>query len=265
MNLDIGMNGSKLKTKLNAGKLCLGAWMTLGHSAIAEIFANAGFDWIVVDLEHSTISIEQAGDLIRTIDLSGVSALVRLTSNDANQIKRVLDAGAHGIVIPNIKTVDEATLAVASTRYAPKGVRGVGLGRAQKYGPGFKDYLSWQEEDGPIVIVMIEDIAALPYLEEILSTDGIDGFIIGPYDLSCSMGIPGDFERPEFKRVVQQILEMGLKVGCPSGIHIVEPDPEMLNEAIKKGYRFIAYGVDIRMLDTSARLGVSASFKDFGK
>lgn len=250
------MYGANLKAKLKDGQLCLGTWVTLGHSAIAEIFARAGFDWVVVDMEHSTISMEQAGELIRTIDLAGVSPLVRLTSNDTNLIKRMMDAGAHGIVVPNVNSPDDAKIAVEATRYAPGGHRGVGLARAQRYGPGFKNYLAWQK-DGPVVIAQIEHQSALRHLDEIFTTSGVDGFIIGPYDLSCSMGMPGEFDRPEFVSAIQKILQTGIRVGCPAGIHIVEPDPEQLRKMISEGYRFIAYSVDIRMLDASARAGIS--------
>lgn len=255
------MNSSNLKNKLNQGKLTVGSWITIGDAAIAEIFSNAGFDWLVIDLEHSSISIDQAGDLIRTIDLSGVAPLVRLTSNDPNQIKRVMDCGAHGIVVPSINSAYEASLAVASTRYAPDGLRGVGLARAQDYGSNFTGYLEWQKTS-PVVIVQIEHINALDNLEAIFTTKGVDGFIIGPYDLSCSMGMPGDFHHPEFKEVVQKILRAGKESGCPSGIHLVEPDAELLNNTIEEGYKFIAYSVDIRMLDVSARHGTKIIKKD---
>jgi 2-keto-3-deoxy-L-rhamnonate aldolase RhmA len=254
---------SRLKHKLKANQLSLGTWITLGHAGIAEIFARAGFDWLVVDMEHSTISIEQAGELIRTIDLAGVAPLVRLTSNDINQIKRVMDAGAHGIVVPNINSPQEAKDAVTATRYAPLGRRGVGLARAQRYGPGFREYLDWQK-DGPVVIVQIEHYAALEHLEDIFSVPGVDAFIIGPYDLSCSMGMPGEFERPEFLAAMGRILKAGLKVGCPAGLHMVEPDPSRLRQVIDEGYRFIAYSVDIRMLDVSARVGIQIG-KDMEK
>lgn len=245
-----------LREKINSRVLTLGSWITLGHPAIAEIMARAGFDWLVVDLEHSVISIDMAGDLIRTIDLCGVAPLVRLTSNDPNQIKRVMDAGAHGIVVPMVNTPAEATQAVAATRYAPKGTRGVGLARAQGYGVDFQDYLNWQS-DGPVVIVQIEHKDAVDRLEEILAVPGVDGFIIGPYDLSCSMGIPGQFEQPEFISAMTHIRETGKRLGCPAGLHIVEPDLQRLEQTIREGYTFIAYSVDIRMLDVSVRLGIS--------
>ena len=249
-----------LKEKLRKGELTIGSWITLGSTGIAEIFANSGFDWVVIDLEHTTISLEQAGELIRTIDLVGVPALVRLTDNDTNQIKRIMDAGAHGIVVPMVNSVEDAMAAVAATRYAPTGHRGVGLARAQNYGPGFSDHLEWQK-DGPIVIAQIEHKSALDHLAEIFSVSGVDGFIIGPYDLSCSMGIPGEFDRPEFIKAMSKILQAGLKAGCPAGLHIIEPDTERLRQVISEGYRFIAYSVDIRMLDVTARAGVQMAKK----
>lgn len=252
------MRGSDLKEKLRKGKLSVGTWITLANTGIAEIFSKAGFDWLVVDLEHSTISIEQAGELIRTIDLAGATPLVRLTSNNVDQIKRVMDAGAHGIVVPNVNTPQDAKDAVAATRYAPSGRRGVGLARAQRYGAGFGDYLAWQK-DGPVVIVQIEHESSLAHLEDIFAVPGVDGFIIGPYDLSCSMGMPGEFERPEFRATIQRILQAGLRAGCPPGLHVVEPDSDRLREAIREGYRFIAYSVDIRILDVGARTGVRIS------
>lgn len=243
-----------LKEKLQAKLPCIGSWITLGNTGIAEIMAQAGYDWLVVDLEHSVISIDQAGDLIRVIDLCGVSPLVRLTSNNPDQIKRVMDAGAHGIVVPMVNNADDAARAVASVHYAPLGTRGVGLARAQKYGAGFKEYLEWQKASS-VVIVQIEHQDALEHLDAIFSVPGVDGFIIGPYDLSCSMGMPGQFERKEFKDALKRILDTGKRSGLPAGIHIVEPDLDYLEQAVGDGYRFIAYSVDIRLLDTGARAG----------
>jgi len=250
-----------LKQKLKNKQLTVGSWITIGNTSVAEIFSNAEYDWLVVDLEHTTISLEQAGELIRTIELSGTASLVRLTSNDENQIKRVMDAGAQGIVVPMVKSAKDAKSAVAATRYPPLGNRGVGLARAQGYGATFYEYLSWQSdpEDGPVVVVQIEHIESVANLKEILAVEGVDAFIIGPYDLSCSMGIPGEFDHPEFKQTIKNIIEIGKKADAVSGLHVVEPDIEKLNEAVKVGHKFIAYSVDIRMLDVAARKGVNES------
>jgi 2-keto-3-deoxy-L-rhamnonate aldolase RhmA len=245
-----------LKTRLRSHAVTLGSWITIGHPAVAEIMARAGFDWLVVDLEHSVLSIAQAGELIRTIDLCGVTPLVRLTSNQPDQIKRVMDAGSHGIIVPMVNSPDDAAKAVAATRYAPRGSRGVGIARAQGYGVGFQDYLKWQA-DGPVVIVQIEHTDAVERLEEILTVPGVDGFIVGPYDLSCSMGFPGQFEREEFRGAMRRIREASHRRGCPGGLHIVEPDPAQLERALGEGYSFIAYSVDFRILDAGARAGIA--------
>ena len=244
-----------LRTTIASRTLTIGSWITLGHPSIAEIMAKAGFDWIVVDLEHSMIGLEQAGELIRTIDLCGVSPLVRLTSNNPDQVKRVMDAGAHGIIVPMVNSADEARRAVAATRYAPRGTRGVGLSRAQGYGARFQEYLQWQA-DGPVVIAQIEHRDGAKNLEEILMVEGVDGFIIGPYDLSCSMGIPGEFEREEFLAAMDGILTTAKRLQRPAGVHLVEPDLDRLEQAVRDGYTFIAYSVDFRILDHGVRQGV---------
>lgn len=243
------------RADLRSGNVSVGSWISVGHPTIAEVLAKAGFDWIVVDLEHSAMSIETAGELIRTIDLCDVAPLVRLTSNDQNQIKRVMDAGAHGIIVPMVNSAVEAAAAVAATRYAPRGTRGVGLSRAQGYGVRFREYVRWQDE-GPIVIAQIEHRDGIAHLEEILATPGIDGFIIGPYDLSCSLGFPGQFEHEEFVQTMAHIRKVGKRVNCPAGMHIVEPDLRRLDECVSEGFTFIAYSVDFRMLDVSAREAV---------
>ena len=249
-----------LKQKLNNKEFTIGSWITLGSPGVAEILANAGFDWLVVDLEHTTISLEQAGELIRTIELAGVSSLVRLTNNNEHQIKRVMDAGAQGIVVPMVKCADDAMRAIAATRYPPLGNRGVGLARAQQYGAAFKEYLLWQSDlnSGPVVVVQIEHIEAVDNLIDILAVEGVDALIIGPYDLSCSMGIPGEFENPDFVKTIERIIKISNKLDVISGLHVVEPHKEKLNNAIEVGHKFIAYSVDIRMLDVMARNGESA-------
>lgn len=235
-------------------ELTIGSWITLGHPAIAEIMANAGFDWLAIDLEHSVITIREAEELIRVIDLSGVIPLVRLTSNSSDLIKRVMDAGAHGVIVPMINTPKEAEMAVRSVKYPPLGERGIGLARAQKYGPGFDSYINWQEST--VVIVQIEHINAVSSFREILSVPGIDGFIIGPYDLSASMGIPGEFSNPKFITIMDEIKKTANEMNALGGVHIIEPDPEELKERISDGYKFIAYSLDIRMLDQTCRHGL---------
>jgi len=245
-----------LRDKIHTGTLTIGSWITLAHPAIAEIMANSGFDWLVVDLEHSVITIREAEELIRVIDLAGVVPLVRLTSNNSDQIKRVMDAGSHGVIVPMVNSAAEAERAVQAVKYPLRGKRGFGLARAQGYGAKFKEYLEWQEKRS-VIIVQIEHIDAVNNLESILSVDGIDGYIIGPYDLSGSMGIPGQFDHPDLLVVMEKIRVIAGKMNKSGGIHIVEPDAEQLQIKINEGQKFIAYSVDIRMLDSACRDGLT--------
>jgi 2-dehydro-3-deoxyglucarate aldolase len=246
-----------LKNKLRKNELIIGSWITLAHPAIAEIMARAGFDWLAVDLEHSVITIREAEELIRVIDLCGVTPLVRLSRNDPVQIKRVMDAGAHGVIIPMVNSAGEAEQAVAAVLYPPKGRRGVGLARAQGYGAAFEPYKRCLK-DKATVIVQIEHIQAVELLETILAVDGVDGFMVGPYDLSGSLGIPGDFEDPHMKKAMAKIRSASKISGKAAGIHIIEPDVQQLKSCIKEGYRFIAYSLDIRMLDYTCRSGLQS-------
>ena len=250
------MNNS-LKSALIKDEVTIGSWITIGHPAIAEIMCKAGFDWLVVDLEHSVITVREAEELIRVIDLCGVVPLVRLSANDPVQIKRVMDAGAYGVIVPMVNTASEAEQAVAAVRYPPKGRRGVGLARAQGYGSSFERYREWVNKE-TVVIVQAEHIQAVENLEAILSVDGVDGFILGPYDLSGSLSIPGQFDHPLMKEAMERIRSIGAASGKVAGIHVIEPDLGKVRERLDQGYRFVAYSVDIRMLDCACRSALNA-------
>lgn len=246
-----------LKQKLAANQVTIGSWITLAHPAIAEIMARAGFDWLTVDLEHSVITVREAEELIRVVALCGGTPLVRLSGNDADQIKHVMDAGAHGVIVPMVNSRADAERAVAAVHYPPRGSRGTGLARAQGYGTSFSDYRAWLEREA-VVIVMIEHAHAVENLEPILAVDGVDGFIIGPYDLSASLGRPGDFANPEMVKAIERIRSVGRKLRKPGGVHVVEPAPNELRKHMADGFTFLAYSLDMRMLDVAARSGLAA-------
>lgn len=249
------MQVESLKSKLAKGKFTLGSWITLAHPAIAEIMARAGFDWLTIDLEHSVITIREAEELIRVIVLLGVCPLVRLSINDPVQVKRVMDAGAHGVIVPMVNSVPDAARAVQAVRYPPEGKRGVGLARAQGYGSAFEQYRAWVNQES-VVIVQVEHIEAVKNLEAILSAEDVDGFIVGPYDLSGSLGVPGQFDHPSMKEAMDKIVSIGIASGKAAGIHVIEPDVEEVRRRVGEGYSFLAYSLDIRMLDSTCRLGV---------
>lgn len=232
-----------LKNKLRANRLAIGSWITLGHQSIAEIMCQAGFEWLVVDLEHSVITIDKAQQLIQIIELSGCIPLVRVGENNPLLIKRVMDAGAHGVVVPMVNSKADAEKAVRAVKYPSVGTRGVGLARAQGYGFEFEKYRDWVNKDS-VVIAQIEHIKAIENLEAILNTKGIDGSIIGPYDLSGSLGYPGEFDRAEVQKALIKYEKICQKMKKPMGIHSVQPDPTRASQYIKKGYSLVAVGVD---------------------
>ncbi|MBI3693967.1 MAG: 2,4-dihydroxyhept-2-ene-1,7-dioic acid aldolase [Acidobacteria bacterium] len=251
------MNQLHLKRDLRSHRVTIGSWITLAHPSIAEILARAGFDWLTVDLEHSVITIEQAGDLIRIIELCGVAPLVRLSFNDPVQAKRVMDAGAHGVIVPMVNSRAEAERAVAAVRYPPRGARGVGLARAQGYGAGFEEYRAWLERES-VVIVQIEHIQAVEHLDEILRVEGVDGFLVGPYDLSGSLQVPGQFEHPAMLEALAEIRRVASARNAAAGYHVVHPRPDLVIEKIEQGYCFLAYSVDMLFLGEMCRHGVRA-------
>lgn len=246
------------KATLASGVPVTGSWITIGHPAVAEIMCRAGFDWLVVDIEHTTITLSQAEELIRVITLCDMPALVRLTSNTPDQIKRIMDCGASGIIVPMVTSADEVRQALSSMHYPPRGMRGVGLARAQKYGAGFAEYRQWLDEEA-VCIVQIEHIDAVENCEEILSIEGVDAYFLGPYDLSSSMGLAGQTSHPDVVAAMDRVREVASRLKVPGGMHVVEPDPELLKQTIGKGFSFNAYSVDSRMLDTASRLGVTSA------
>ncbi|MBU0568824.1 2,4-dihydroxyhept-2-ene-1,7-dioic acid aldolase [bacterium] len=244
-----------LKEKLKNRQLTIGSWITLGHPSIAEIMAKAGYDWLTVDMEHSAITLDQAQHLIQVIELCGIVPLVRVGENNPNLIKRVMDAGSHGIIVPMVNTKEDAVRAVDSVRYPPRGSRGVGLARAQKYGADFEGYKDWNEKES-VVIVQVEHIKAVKNLEEILAVEGVDGFIIGPYDLSGSLGVPGQFDHPEMITALNRVKGVTMKLNAVSGFHVIPPDIEAFEKKVEEGYKFIAHSLDILILGEGCRRAI---------
>lgn len=245
-----------LKEKLKNGTATIGSWITIGHTAVAEIMAKVGFDWLVVDMEHSAITLSEAQQLIQVIELSGVTPLVRVGENNPLLIKRVMDAGAHGVIVPMVNSKEDAVNAVKAVKYPPVGTRGVGLARAQGYGMEFEKYKEWVNKNS-IVVVQIEHIEAINNLKEIMNVEEVDAGIIGPYDLSASMGYPGEFNRKEVQEMLSKFLEVSKVLKKPAGFHVVFPDSEDAKIKIDLGFNFLAFGLDTLFLATKARAELS--------
>ena len=234
--------------------ISIGTWQSLPNESIAEIFAKSGYEWVVIDLEHSTINVNQAEQLIRVIDLAGSKPFVRLSGHDPSQIKRVLDAGAKGILAPMIETLNQIEKIIAACHYPPYGSRGMGLARAQGYGENFSktDYISNRVNEIEIY-AQIESTKGLKNCKEIFSQN-INGYFIGPYDLSASLNNPGVFNSDEFYAAEDEILSIAKQENIKCGYHLVEPDKDQIKFLETKGYDMIAFSVDIRMIDQTARL-----------
>lgn len=245
-------NKSILKEKLSKKELSIGSWLTIPHQAVIEIMSTAGFEWLTIDMEHSPISIETIMNLIGHIQGNGMQALVRVSKNEEVAIKRVLDAGADGVIVPMIKNKDEAIEAVNYVKYPPLGKRGVGLNRAQRYGTAFDTYQDWVR-DSAVVIAQIEHIDAVNNLEEIFSVSGIDGIIVGPYDLSASMGYPGEYDREDVKEALEKVDRVAKKLNKPLGFHVIDSGYSKTLDKIKKGYTFLAFSLDFFFLGDKAR------------
>lgn len=230
----------------------IGSWITLNHISIAEIMADAGFDWLCIDMEHSVTDYFESLQLIATIQAKGLKAFVRVGENNTRIIKRVLDAGADGIIVPMVNTKEDALKAIEAVNYPPFGKRGVGLSRAQEYGFGFNEYKRGKAKNITL-IAQIEHIDAVKNLEEIIQLDGINGTFIGPYDLSGSMGKPGDYYDDDVKAVLKVYETTVKKYNKLVGYHVIEPDIQLVKEKVDQGYNFIAFSLDTLFLGSKAR------------
>lgn len=252
-----------LKEKLQNNKLTIGTWITIGHPSVVEVLSTAGFEWMVVDLEHSPIDFTMAQTLIATIQAKGMKALVRVSKNEEVVIKRVLDAGADGVVVPMVRTAEDAKQAVDYVKYPPMGKRGVGLARAQNYGLGFEDYKIKVDKE-IVIIAQIEHIEAVTNLEEIIQTPGIDGTIVGPYDLSGSMGKPGNYDEPDVVDALNRVKKVCKNNNFPLGFHVIQSESNKLQEKIEEGYTFLAFSLDFFFLGDTAR-GEMQKIKGYDK
>ena len=232
----------------------IGSWITIHHMAVAEVMASAGFDWLCLDMEHTVTDLYDMQVMLATIQSFGVKAYVRVGGNEAMQIKRVLDAGADGIICPMIQSAEQARQLVSHCKYPPQGTRGVGLARAQRYGldEGFESYRD-QKAPKVEVIAQIEHYQAVDQLQEILQTEGLDGTFIGPYDLSGSLGKPGRYDEEDVRACINRYETIAASAGKAMGFHVIQPDARLLEDKIQKGYNFIAFSIDTLFLGKSCR------------
>jgi len=239
-----------VRSQLQAGKPTIGSWMQIADTNVAELMARAGYQWIALDLEHGHFSQHQLPDLFRAIELGGALPLARVASPTVIDCRQALDGGAAGVVIPMITSASQLEPLVSGCHWPPKGTRGVGFCRANGFGAQFEDYR--EEAQSALVIAQIEHVDAIAQLDAIVAVEGLDAVIIGPYDLSASLGRTGDLTHPDVLGAIEAIRSACQRSAKPVGTHIVSPNTDILQMRINEGYQFIAYGVDTVFLREAA-------------
>ena len=238
-----------IRKSLAVNQPSLGSWMQIPHPSVAEIMGQAGYDWVAVDMEHGAIAGHQLPDLFRALELGNTLPLVRLAQGHPKDCKQALDAGAGGVIVPMVETAAQLTQVRDACRWPPAGTRGVGFTRANLFGKHFDEYC--EEAQAPLLVAMIEHNRAVENLEEILSVEGLDAIMIGPYDLSASMGVTAQFDMPEFIAAMNRIRTLCGQHHIPCGVHVVMPDASELQQRVAEGYLFIAYSIDAVFLNKS--------------
>lgn len=258
MNAQGKREPNKLKRDLNSGKVCIGATITMSNPVVAEIMSHIGFDWLWFETEHTAMSLESVLNMLQATNGSDVSTIVRVPWNDKTMIKRVLDTGPDGVIIPLVNTKEEAEMAVKAIKYPPLGERGAGLARAQCYGMQMGEYLT-TANDEVVTILMIEHIDAVNNIDEILTVKGVDSVMVGALDLSGSMGILGQTGDERVENAIQKTLEACKRAKIPCGI--VAGSPEVANKRIKEGFQNIILGLDVLYLISAAQNALSQVVK----
>lgn len=232
-----------------AGETLFATMLTVPNGAVAEILGDVGFDWIFVDAEHGPIEAAELQLILQTIGRR-VPCLVRVPTTDSVAIQRALDLGAAGIIVPQVNTPEQAAQVVDFSRYPPAGSRGVGISRAQGYGLEFAPYVA-DANQRSVVVVQAENIRAVENIEKIAAVPGIDGVLVGPYDLSASMGLMGQIDHPRVIEAIDHVTKVCLSKGLKMGIFGVTT--AAVRPYLAKGYTFLVAGVDTIMLGLSAR------------
>jgi 2-keto-3-deoxy-L-rhamnonate aldolase RhmA len=228
---------NQLKKKLGRGEAAIGAFVGLGHPDVTEMLARLGFDWLLLDAEHGPLSFETMQVMMQAINGTDCVPIVRPQWNDPVQIKRVLDIGAYGVLVPWVNSKEDAENAVRACRYPPQGIRGYGPRRAARFDA---DYFKTADSE-ILVAIQIETRQAVENLDEILSVPGVDACYVGPYDLSCSLGlgVPPQWDNPDYLKVLDMILAAAEKHRKPAGMYA---SVDTIEWALGKGFRLNTVG-----------------------
>lgn len=234
-------------TKAVTPNQMLGTIYTIGNLQVAEMISDSGFDWVMIDMEHSTLSVDSIQNSLPVFG-NKMLRIVRVPGNDNICIKRVLDTGCDGIIVPMIMNAQEAERVIQSSKYPPDGKRSAGLTRAHGYGRDSNKYLTGANQN-VIIMLMIEHIKAVNNLDSILKINGIDAIFIGPGDLSASMGLMGQVEHPKVRAAIDTIKKKCDSVRLPYGIYTAVP--EIIKSELRDGCKYMLSGIDIQLFSTA--------------
>ena len=233
-----------LRDSLKHRNKVYGGWTSIGHPQVAEMLVRSGVDFLGIDIEHSTISQEQSQRIIAACHAGGIPCLPRVATHNLESIKRLLDSGADGIIVPNVETTNQVEQLIKAIKYPPLGTRGFGVARAQGYGHEFEEYTTkWN--DSSILIIQIESISAVENIDKLLQFDEVDGAMVGPYDISGSLGIPGQIDHKEVLKAGQLVVNACEKYGKACGTQDIDPTPESVKSSLDSGYTFVVLASDV--------------------
>ena len=243
------MDGKTLKGRLTQGQATYGTWLGLEAPAVAEVLARIGFDWIIIDTEHAPLNASQVERILMAFSGSETLPIVRVAWNDLVLIKLMLDVGAGGIMVPMVNSAQEAVRAVAACKYPPQGIRGVGPRRASGYGRRFQEYLERANEE-TLVIAQIESLSAVENLEEIISVEGLDAILVGPADLTASLGLLPRLDHPQVQATIERVLDICKRHRFPFGL--AAADAQAARHWAAMGGQLMALGEDLGFMATAA-------------
>ncbi len=241
------MDKKVLKKSLRSREKLFGAWVSYAEPSITETFAKAGFDFLAIDMEHSTITLPEAKGIITSSQSHNVPCLPRPVSHSNDFIKPLLDFGADGMLIQMVNNSEDVKNIINHMKFPPIGKRSYGVNRAQGYGFDFDDYINnWN--DNSVFIIQIESIEAVKNIDSILSHNEIDGVMIGPYDISGSLGFPGQLDHPDVIDASKKVINSCQKFGKSCGTQLNDPNPKNINNLFELGYTFAILGSDLFIL-----------------
>ena len=245
---------NRVREKLHAGERVSGCFLGMGSPQVAELLAHAGYDWLLIEMEHNALDMAQVEHMLMAMNGTKTTPIVRIPSSDPIFIQRALDIGGMGVFVPMVRTVEEAQAIVSASRYPPEGTRSFGPLRASNYTLDYEEYFN-QANDNILVCLIIETKEAVENMEAIAAVPGIDVLYIGMFDLCLSLGLnPFEMPFPETDEVIERALAISRKGDAIAGIG--EGNPEAFRERAAQGFTFLGYGPDYGLLTSAARVGL---------